>query len=92
VVRLTDFDIGLVRRLELFPLDGALRAWLQDFVQIAVKSVIRARSVLGGIVFPRFDSALDALIVEVGVVFLLEALEHSFQLVDTCLCTVALAS
>jgi hypothetical protein len=45
---------------------------------------------LRGVVFPSLHGTLDTLVVEVGVVFLLEALEHSLELVHPALGSVAL--
>ena len=65
---------------------------LAHLLEITVCSSVVARLVSRGIVFPSSDSTLDALVVEVGVVLLLESGQDLLELLDTLIVRVPLAS
>jgi hypothetical protein len=87
---LTKLDIGLLHLLEVFPLDGTFRVRLENLIKVAVQGVIGSRPFLCGVVLPSLDGTLHALVVEVGVVLLLEALQHALEFFNPCPCSVPL--
>jgi hypothetical protein len=89
--RPTELHIGLFVILVLIPLDGALGGGVHEILEIPVTGrAICFDGLRGGVVLPGLDRTLDALVVEVGVVLLLEALEDGFQLRDLRLGSVPL--
>ena len=79
---LTDVNVTLGVLLKLLPLNGALGVGLEDLVEVLVLGLIGTGPLLSRVVLPRLYSALDTLVVEVGVVLLLETLQDSLELLN----------
>src|SRR5690349_19239031 len=88
----TNIDVTGVRTLKLSPVNtGCLTVFLQHFHNIVILQVgLFLAGLASCVVLPALDGRLDAFIVEIGVVLLLELGENLLQLFDPVLQIVAL--
>lgn len=93
MIPLTDVGVSLSIFLLVFlPVETVVLVGLGDLFQVAVSGSVVCGLVPRSVVFPRSDGTLDAFIVEVGVILLLESRQDLLELLDPLIVHVSFAS